>query len=72
MATDFFQPFGLDSDELRLEQKGWEPETYEEWVDAYKAVIELMVVKLETYQSYNVDNYHTYLDKGEGEGERVW
>ena len=48
-AVDFLHPFVSDSDELRLEQKGWEPKTYGEWADAYRAVIELMVAKLETF-----------------------
>ena len=45
----FFRPSGLDSDELRLEQKGWEPKTYGDWADSYKSIIELMIEKLKTF-----------------------
>lgn len=45
----FTRSSGLPGDELRTDQKGWEPKTHEEWQKAYEEVIELLVEKIKTF-----------------------
>ena len=48
-SMHFIRPSGLAGDELRIEQKGWEPKTYQDWADAYKSIIELMIEKIQIF-----------------------
>ena len=48
-AVHFTRSSGLSSDEIRIEQKGWEPTTRKEWQDAYEEIINLLVEKIETF-----------------------
>ncbi len=48
-TEDFLYPSELPADELRVEQKGWEPKINQDWADAYKSVIELIIERLQTF-----------------------
>jgi len=48
-AVHFIRSSGLPSDELRIEQKGWEPKTRKEWKEAYVEVVDLLVTKIQTF-----------------------
>lgn len=48
-AMHFSRVSGLSGDELRIDQKGWEPKNYKEWREAYEEVIDLMIEKIKTF-----------------------
>lgn len=48
-AMHFTRASGLSGNELRIDQKGWEPKTYKEWGDAYKEIINLMIEKIRIF-----------------------
>ena len=48
-SMHFSRASGLSSDELRVDQKGWEPKTRKEWQEAYQEVIELLYEKIKAF-----------------------
>ncbi|MGY5149069.1 MAG: hypothetical protein ACW9W3_03315 [Candidatus Nitrosopumilus sp. bin_68KS] len=45
-AVHFSRISGLSGNELIVDQKGWEPKTYEEWTKAYQEIINMMIEKI--------------------------
>ncbi|MCE9651695.1 MAG: ATP-binding protein [Nitrosarchaeum sp.] len=45
-AVHFSRVSGLSGNELIIDQKGWEPKTYQEWTNAYQGVIDVMIEKI--------------------------
>lgn len=48
-SVNFSRFSSVSSDELRADQKGWEPKTSKEWQEAYQEVIELLCEKVKTF-----------------------
>ena len=62
-----FSPLGFDSDELGSTQKGWEPKTNQELVDAYKSIIDLMIEKIQTFPDKDKQKCASIISDNSGE-----